>query len=489
MSKKRIAIAGFMHESNTFNSMPTDRESFKEQCLSFGPALIDEWRPAHHEVGGFLEAVEEAGDEVVPIVMGWATPAGPVTDDVYEEVVGHIIKECQTQKPDGLLLALHGAMVAEKHLDADGETVRRIRSALGADFPIVVTHDFHGNISSQLVDNCDALVAYQTCPHVDQRERGKKAAGILHKMLHEGLRPRQALAKPDMFVNIMVHNTSANPLKPFMEEVKQLETQPGILAANLLAGFYYADVPQMGPAVVIVTDNDEALARTHVDVLADKLWQAREQMAKPLPDAATAVRQALALKETPVVLVDTGDNVGGGSAADGTTILKELLCQNATDSVMCFYEPDAVQECRKAGVGREIGLNIGGKVDDLHGETVPVCGKIRLLHDGTYIEPEIRHGGKRLNHMGLSVVVELPNRIFLVLNSLRHPPFSLGQLTCLGIAPERMRILVVKAAIAYRAAYEPVAKTIIEVDTPGTTAVNPARFDYKHIRKPMYPLQ
>jgi microcystin degradation protein MlrC len=486
--KKRIAIAGFMHESNTFNPLYTDRAAFLDQSLSFGPAIADEWRAAHHEVGGFLEAVEQHGDEALPIVMAWATPAGPVRADIYEEVTTHLIRELQRLKPDGLLLGLHGAMVAEFHLDADGETVERVRKAMGPDFPLVVTHDFHGNLSQRLIDNCHALVAYRTCPHVDQRDCGHRAANIMHRMLHEGMKPKQALAKPPLIVNIMVHDTSMPPLQPFMAETKRLEQEPGILAVSLLAGFYYADVPQMGPSVVVVTDGDMDLARRKADALGDKLWQARESMAKRLPEAAEAVQQALQTTETPVVLVETGDNVGGGSAADGTIILAELLKQGATDSVVCLFAPDEVQRCIAAGVGQEVDLQVGGKMDRSHGDPLSVHGKIRLIHDGTYMEPEIRHGGKRLNHMGLTALVELAGSNLLVLNTLRHAPFSLGQLTCLGIQPGRMRILVVKAAIAYKAAYRPVVKTTIEVDTPGFTAVNPARFTYKHIRRPLYPL-
>jgi len=140
------------------------------------------------------------------------------------------------------------------------------------------------------------------------------------------------------------------------------------------------------------------------------------------------------------------------------------------------------------GVGQRVNLTVGGKMDRLHGDSISVTGRVRLLYDGTYVEHEVRHGGRRTNHMGLTALVELPERNLLVLNSQRHAPFSLGQLTCLGIQPQRQRILVVKAAIAYKAAYAPIAGTIIEVDTPGLTAVNPERFSYRHIRRPMYPL-
>ena len=137
----RIAIAGFMHESNTFNPLVTDRAAFAAQSLTFGPNLVAEWRAAHHEVGGFLGAADDLGFEPVPLVMAWATPSGPVADAVLDEVIGHLITEIRRQKPDGLLLALHGAMVAESHRDADGEVVSRLRSALGPEFPIVVTLD------------------------------------------------------------------------------------------------------------------------------------------------------------------------------------------------------------------------------------------------------------------------------------------------------------------------------------------------------------
>src|SRR5262245_37137081 len=158
----RIAIAGFMHESNTFNPLRTDRAAFAAQSLSFGPALLDEWRDAHHEVGGFLEAALKEGFEPVPLVMAWATPSGPVADAVFDDVTGHLVAELRRLRPDGLLLALHGAMVTESYPDADGEVLTRLRQTLGPDFPIVVTLDLHGNVSQRLADQCHAAVAYRT---------------------------------------------------------------------------------------------------------------------------------------------------------------------------------------------------------------------------------------------------------------------------------------------------------------------------------------
>lgn len=484
----RIAIAGFMHESNTFNPLCTDRAAFAAQCLAFGPALLDEWRDAHHEVGGFIEAAGIEGFEPVPIVMAWAIPSGPVADAVLDEVTGYLIAELERLRPDGLLLALHGAMVAESHLDADGEVFARLRRALGRDFPIVITLDLHGNLSQRLIDHCHAAVAYRTYPHVDQRECGRRAAALLVRFLRGEIRLCQALAKPPVIVNIMAQESSREPMKSLLDQARALEKLPGILAVSLLPGFAYSDVPQMGPSLVVVTDGDSALARREADRLAAQLWEVRHQLVADLPDAATAVSRALQAEKRPVVLVDCGDNVGGGSAGDGTVLLAEMLRQGATEGVVCLYAPGEVSQCAATGVGREVELTVGGRVDRLHGAPVRVNGRVRLLHDGTYLEQEPRHGGRRVNHMGLTALLEVQGRNLLVLNSLRHPPFSLGQLTCLGIQPARQRFLVVKAAIAYKAAYAPVAGTIVEVDTPGLTAVNPNRFTYRHIRRPMFPL-
>src|SRR5438128_3922891 len=154
----RIAVAGFVHESNTFDPLKADRAAFRAQNLTLGPGFVDEWREAHHEVGGFIEGVTGLGRELLPLAMAWATPSGPVADDIFDEVTDYLCAELKRQRPDGLLLALHGAMVAESHVDADGEVLARLRQAVGPDLPIVVTLDLHGNISPRVVEQSTAAI-------------------------------------------------------------------------------------------------------------------------------------------------------------------------------------------------------------------------------------------------------------------------------------------------------------------------------------------
>jgi microcystin degradation protein MlrC len=481
----RIAIAGIMHESNTFATQPTPLALFR---VDRGEEVVARWRDTFHEMSGLIRGGEEFGFETYPTLMAGATPSGTVTAAAFETLVGELLERIgQAPKLDGVLIALHGAMVAEGYPDADGEVLRRLRQQVGPDVPIVATHDFHANVSEQVVACCDALVIYKTNPHVDQRERGLQAAGIMARRVRGEVRPTQALVKPDMLLNILYHNTSRKPLQPIMAAAASLEARPGILAASVAGGYQYADVPEMGPSAVIVTDNDPERARQEAQRLADRLWAIREQLVLDLPDAAAAVRKAMERTTAPVILVDMGDNIGGGSAADSTFLLAEVVRQRAQGWVCVLADPDAVQECFRAGVRQPIALEAGGKTDTLHGAPVPVRGRVRSLHDGLFEETERRHGSARHNDQGLTAVIEVeratdgpPN--LLVLTTRRQPPFSLRQITSLGIEPRFQSMIVVKAAIAYRAAYEPIAGSIVEVDTPGLTAINPARFTYRNVR-------
>jgi microcystin degradation protein MlrC len=366
--------------------------------------------------------------------------------------------------------------------------LRRVRAAVGADMPLVASLDFHANCDPQMVEYANALVGYQTYPHVDQRQRGILAAELLTRTIHGDIHPVAHIAKRPMIANILGQATDREPMKSLMAAARAVEQRPGVLSTSVMGGFYYADVPSMGPSVIAVADGDRGCARYAAEELADRMWRERHGLYVPCATPAEAVQRAMAAPRGPVVLVDLGDNVGGGSAGDGTVLLHEIIAQNARGAVVPLFAPNAVRECQRLGVGGRFAGKIGGAVDRLHGEPVDVSGEITGLFDGKWIETEARHGGRRHNDQGPTAVVKLDGGTTLLLNSLQTPPFSLGQLTSVGIDPQKAAMIVVKAAVAYKAAYAPVAASIIEVDTPGVTAVNPARFTYHNIPRPMFPL-
>ena len=485
----RICIAGLSHESNTFASKPTPLDDF---TVVEGREILDQYTRTFHEIAGYIAGAKEYGYELIPLVSARATPSGALTANAYETLVGRIIEAIKSvPSPDGVLLALHGAMVAEEYPHADAETVRRVREALGPDTPLVVTHDFHANVPEWLLPQADALVIYKTNPHIDQRERGLQAASIITRTIRGEVKPVCAMVKPEVLLNIAYHGTSEPPLLPVMQAALELERQPGILACSVAAGYQYADVPRMGPSVVVVADKDSALAEREAGRLGRMMWDIREQLIPHVPDAAAAVREAMESDRVPVALFEMGDNIGGGSAGDATILLKELLDQGADGWVVTIYDPESVKQCEQAGIGGAVSLSVGGKTDDMHGPVIPITGRVRTLHDGTFEETERRHGGQRYWDQGLTAVVEVgrgqPGQGgLLILNSERTTPQSIHQITCVGIQPHQQRILTAKGSIAPTAAYEPVCARIIRVDTPGATAINRSPREYKQAATKFY---
>ena len=478
----RVAVGGIMHESNTFNPGPTPLAAFRVQR---GDELPGWWRDTPHELGGFIAGAERFGYELFPTLMAQATPGGVVTPEAFERLTQELLERLErAPRLDGLLLALHGAMVSEAHPDADAEVLRRLRQQVGADFPIVVTHDYHANVTEQVVALSTALIIYKSYPHLDHRERGLQAASVIARTIRGEIRPVQALVKPPMLLNIVHQNTNVPPMDRIMEAAASLEEQPEIVAASVAGGYQYADVPGVGPAAVVVTDGAPAHAQQGARQLADRLWAIRERLDFRLPDVTQAVSMARASERRPVILVDMGDNIGGGSSGDSTFILRELLRQGVKGWVVVLADPEAVAACARAGVGAALRLHVGGKRDKLHGEPVEISGRVKCLHDGRYEESEVRHDGQRYHDQGLTALLETggppdENSSYLLLTSRRQTPFSLQQLLSVGLQPARQQVLVVKAAIAWRAAYEAIAGEIIEVDSPGVTTVNPARFRYR----------
>lgn len=492
-----IGVAGISHESNSFSSQKTTLEDFGAR---FGedPAKRAERFYARanskSRTAGYIEGEKRFGLDLYPALMTGARPAGPVTDHAFHTLIEEMLDQLRAApKLDGILLNLHGAMVVESYPSGDAEIVRRVREAFGSGMPIIVTHDFHANIAPDIIEFSDVLITYKENPHLDTYDRGLQAAEIMAKMVRGQVQPTQALVKPPMVYNIVFQQTFSEPLLPVVDKSKKIEEKENILAVSVSGGYQYADVPWMGPTAVVVTDSDPALAQQEAQRLSDMLWETRHKTILNQPKPAEAVTMAMEHEGRPVVLIDMGDNIGGGSTGDSTFLLEELLKQEAQGWVMVIADPEAYAVAEEAGVGKSFDFAVGGKTDDMHGEPVRVKGQVRSLNVGRYVEPEVRHGGGRYWNMGHTAVIHVdgstldePN--LLLLTTQPSSPNSAHQLISNGVYVERQKIIVAKGAIAPRAAYEPIASLLIPVDSPGATAVNPARFEYKHVREGLFGL-
>lgn len=496
-TKPIIGMGGIVHETNTFNPKKTTLADFEAGIGGAngtlrGADILRLSANANNTTAGFIEGAAQHGLTLYPTIVAGPQTIGIVLDSAFETLTKELIDRLkQAPHLDGILLFLHGTMVAESYPHADAEVVRRVRRAFGNQIPLIVVHDFHANVSEEIVRMTTALITYKECPHLDAKDRGVQAAQLMADVVAGKVKPTQALVKPPMLFNILFHNTYAAPLKPITDESKRLERQPKVLAASVAGGYQYADILAMGPSVVVVTDNDPALAKREAERLGNMLWNLRDQLTLKAPSAAQAVKMAMENGKFPVTLMDAGDNIGGGSAGDSTYILAELLKQKAAGWVVVISDASAAQMAIQSGVGGPFDMAVGGKTDNLHGDSVRVRGRVKGIHDGRFVETAVRHGGGRYWDMGVSAVIEvegstadLPNLILLT--PKRIIPFSLNQLNSVGIIPSQMRILVAKGTIAPRAAYEPVSARIIEVDSGGVTGVNPARFRYEHIRPNLF---
>src|SRR5688572_2843129 len=290
----RVGIIALQHESNTFLPGKTTLDDFRRGTLARGGDVVRHFGDAHHEVGGFLQGLNEAGIEPLPLLAARATPGAPVTSDAY-----HVLLEMMTAALDaagtldGLLVAPHGAAVCESERDMDGHWLSVLRERFRDRIPIISTLDPHANLSPRMVASCDATIAYRTNPHLDQRQRGLEAAALMARTLRGEVKPTQAAAYPPVAINIACQETDAPPCSMLMQQSDAQRRYPGVLSNSVLLGFPYADVAEMGSAFVAVTDNDPALAQKLADEMGAWLVERRHDFACDLPTVDVAIAQAM----------------------------------------------------------------------------------------------------------------------------------------------------------------------------------------------------
>lgn len=499
----RIGILGLLHESNTFLAQPTEIENFAEQSLLIGPAIREDYATTPHEIGGFFTRLDalSAGEsiQVVPLFVARALPSGTVSAACWDELMRRMFEQVEKHPDlDGYLVAPHGATVSESAPDADGDWLACLRAVAGPDVPIVGTFDAHANLSPAMVDACTALTGYRTNPHLDQHARGVEAAELLVRTLRGEIQPTMHAIFPPLAINIERQLTSDPHLQPLYALADEQLRRPRVLTNSIVLGFPYADVAEMGSSVVVVTDNDRQLAESLAQELAEELWLRRESFAGQFIDVESALDQALR-STGPVCLLDMGDNVGGGSAADGT-FLAHAIHRRQSDSNMdaatkpasawvCLFDPESVRQCERAGQGGRLTLQMGGKTDRQHGSPLQAEVTIVGLYDGKFRESQVRHGGFSAFDQGRTAVVQTDTGLTLMLTSRRMVPFSLEQLRSCELDPASFDVLVAKGVNAPVAAYAEVCPTLIRVNTPGSTCADMTQLTYRHRRKPLFPFE
>ena len=483
----RLALLGVSHETNTFSRVPATYDRFD---IYRGDEIAAQFGESHSTNAGFLEAAGRFEFDIVPLVYAVTGPIGTITKDAFDRIVGEMLGLLRDNGPwDGVLLSQHGAAVSEEYPDADGEVAARVRVLVGPDVPIGMMLDLHTNLSQKMIENTTATVLYRTNPHLDARPRAIDCAEIIVRTIRGEVRPVQALEMPPVVVNIVKQFTGEEPMLGIMRDAETVIDRPGMLSASVGEGYPYADVAEMGMGFLAISDGDQAAARDAARWMATRAWERREQLVGDTPSPAEALKAAASAETGPVVLMDVGDNIGGGSSADSTILLAEARRQGIRSYLQSLYDPEAVAACVSAGVGAQITLKVGAKTDDMHGSPVEVTGRVRLISDGKFEDPEPTHGGFRYYDGGTTAVLETTDGHTLVLTSLRVGNTSRQQMYSLGIRPEEKKVVVAKGVVSPRPAYAPIASEVILVNTPGVTTSDLSFFDYQNRRRPLYPFE
>ncbi len=495
----RIACLGMMHETNTFQTVPTTYEAFEGFELLRGDEITAQHATANSTVSGFFEGASRYEFELVPLLHAFTGPTGTVTKDAFDRIVGEMLDMLRAVGPfDGILLGQHGAAVSEEFPDMDGEIARRVREVVGADTPVVMCLDLHSNITLAMVDNVDATVVYRTNPHLDPKERAVEASEILVQTILGDVKPVQWIEQVPMVINISKQATELEPMKSVMDDVRAVIERPGIISASCGQGYPYADVIEMGVSFIVISDGDLDAAHDAAQWLAGRAWERRALFGNDTPTPSEALAAAInaPTDSGPSVIMDMGDNVGGGGSADSTHLLAEAQQQGASELLMSLFDPESVQACIDAGPGADVTIKVGGKTDGLHGVPIEVSGRVRAITDGRFEEPTPIHGGFRFFNYGPTVALDLAPTGGLGEGNtlLLHTKRGVGNMTreqmySIGIFPERYQIVIAKGVVSPRAAYEPIAREIILADTPGVSSADLSTFDFKNRRRPLYPFE
>jgi microcystin degradation protein MlrC len=487
----RVAVLGFHHESNTFAPVPASLDQFMAAGLVEGDQLVADYAESHATLAGFIEACRDADDiDMHALVYADLNPMGTITEEAFEMIVGRMMDRLRDNGPwDAVLLALHGAAVAEHIRDVDGEILERTRALVGPEVTIGVTFDMHANVSARMVEIPDVVNTYMTNPHLDARLRAVQTAELTFRAVRGEIHPVARHASPPLIVNILRQGTSDSPMRELVSRALAAQDLPGVLSVSVAEGFPYADVEEMGMSFLAVTDGDPDLAAAIARDLADAAWAVRADLQGDGVAIDDALRTANASEQRPVVLLDVGDNVGGGSPADSTHVLSAAKRLEIGELFHSLCDPDAVDHCHAAGIGARVSLEVGGKTDRLHGDPVAVVGRIDHLDDGRFEEPTATHGGKRFFDVGPRAVLVTDDGYTLLLTSRPLGNTSLQELRSAGIEPLAMRIIVAKGVQSPRGAYEPIAAKMIQLDSPGCTSAVVADLRYAHRRRPMYPYE
>ena len=504
----RVAAAQIAHETNVFSSVRTDYAALVASGLHLGQDAIETAAGTNTEFGGIATGAAAQGFDLVPILAVWATPSGIVTADAIERLLGILSDGLWAAMNegalDGVLLALHGAMVTEIDDDGEGLILQRVRDLVGPDVPLVATLDLHANISPRMVSLADVLIGYETYPHIDMAERAEEACAVLARLIRGEIHPTAALRKPPMLPTSQRMTTGRMPMRSLLDRAHSMEEDPRVINVTVAGGFPPADTADAGFGVLITTDEAPELAAQLADELAAEAWSLRDGFlggVSSFEHAAELIRSLDNEEDVempvsgPLVLVDIADNPWTGGPGDSAELVRFFFAQGVHGAAVALVrDPEVVREAIIAGPGGRIVVELGGKTDHLHGDQLPVRAHVRLLSDGHYVNDGPMMAGLAVDLGPTALLLCEPASgasappVEVIVTTRAETPIDLNVFRSHGIDPARRRVLGLKGKGHFRAAFEPIARRVVLVEGPGITGADLSRLTFRKVRRPIWPL-
>jgi len=488
----RVLLAELFHETHSFISETTGLGDFR---IERGNEILDR-RGDASQIDGFIEVADRLGWEIVPAAAYSATPSGVVEDEVFESFwsdVEGVARGAAKSGLDAVFLSLHGAMCTKSAEDVEGEFLARLHAIDGfGALPIFGVFDLHATFTEQMGRLADCLVCYRENPHIDARASAIRAAELLARSLGTGQLPHIVWRSVPIVWPPIGTGTADTPMRDLERLARQLEMEsPSIWAINVVAGFAYADARDAGVSFSAIGDGPDNIAFAALARLADTAEALKGHGLVAERSTDEVLSTILPIEDGPVLLVEPADNIGGGAPGDGTGILRALLRHGVKRAVVVINDPKAVAALSTARPREIRRLAIGGKGSQLDEGPVTLDVQFVSRSDGRFtLEDAKSHmaawQGQTVD-MGPSAVVRHLG-VTILLTSRKTPPFDLGQLRSQGIEPTEMAVIGVKAAVAHRRAYDPIAKASYTVHTPGPCTSDLASLPYRRMRRPVFPL-
>ncbi len=486
---KTILCAQFKQETNRYAKGVSGLTEYMQREYFFGEEEIRAaFQGTKSEFGGFFDVLDqESSCRLVPVCALNASP-GPVTaQSIWEEVCNALVYAVEeTPKVDGILLALHGAMVTEEMEDGEGELLEILRNYVGPNVPIVATLDLHANMTEKMLQSATAFFPCDYYPHTDFYESAVRAANCIWDTINGKVHPVMKWNKLDLiFPYVMTQSASFIPL---LRKAQSWREVGQLINASICHGFFASDIYDQGAAIITVADGDEQLAQELADDLAADVWEARDYLGRTFYTPEEALQIALQDTAYPIVIADVADNPGSGATTDSVVLLQKLLEAGVQDAALAvIYDPETVKQAIEAGVGSQIEVMLGGKLaPEITGGPLQCKAIVKNITDGRTVNTGPMNKGVVMT-FGDCALLQIGGVHVIVCNS-HTQPYDLEVYRHCGIVPENMKLLVVKSAVHYRASFGTIAAKILDVETPALGPMRPQMLPLAHSRRPIYPL-